>query len=118
MPQQQQQQQQQGQFMFSNFPPFPNIAPFPDNVYVDERPSKYMPSNDNYTFTENVNNSPGQYQQQRVYSERGGENNKISYERNPGQEQFASYPEGAIYRRASGPGWQRQEVFYPPNSFK
>ncbi len=88
------------------------------NAYVNQQPPNNIPSNNNYTFTENVNNSPGQYQWQRVYSDGRGENNKVSYERNPGQEQYASYPEGAIYRRASGPGWQRQEVFYPHNAFK
>jgi hypothetical protein len=70
-------------------------------------------------YAENNNSSSGQYQWQSTYSsERGGENNKISYQRNPNQQQYALCPEDAIYRHTSGPGWQRQEVFYPANPFK
>jgi len=46
------------------------------------------------------------------------EHNKISYERNPNQQQYASYPRDAIYHHASGPGWSQQQVFYPANLFK
>ncbi len=31
----------------------------------------------------------------------------MSYEQNPNQEQYASYPQDAIYRHTSGPGWQQ-----------
>jgi hypothetical protein len=107
------QQQQQGQFMFPSFSPFvPNHV----NVYGNE--TNNIASNGNHMFAQNSNPSSGQYQWQSSYSTGGGENNKMSYERNPNQEQYASYPSDAIYRRASGPGWQRQEVFYPANPFK
>ncbi|CAF1461767.1 unnamed protein product [Rotaria sp. Silwood1] len=118
------QQQQQGQFMsqgfpaFSLFPPFPNFVPFPNNVNYNTYSMNYSSPNPNHMFTDNDNNySSAQYQWQSHHPDRGG-NNKTSYERNGNQEQYASYPEGAVYRRASGPGWQRQEMFYPSNSFK
>lgn len=37
--------------------------------------------------------------------------NRISYERNPNPEQYASYPKEAIYHCVSGSGWQQQQVF-------
>jgi hypothetical protein len=103
--------QQQSQSTFSNFVPFPN------NIN-DSKPTT-IPSNGYFMYAENNNSSSGQYQSQSTCSsEGGGENNKIRYQRNPNQQQCASYPEDAIYRHASGPGWQRQEVFYPANPFK
>jgi hypothetical protein len=103
--------QQQSQSTFSNFLPFPN--------HINDSKPTNISSNGNYVYTENNNNSSGQYQWQGTYSsERGRENNKISYQRNPNQEQYASYPEDAIYRHASGPGWQQQEVFYRATPFR
>jgi hypothetical protein len=67
---------------------FSNMIPFLNNAYLDQQ---------------NPNNIP---------------ENKISYERKPNQEQYASYPPDAIYRHASGPGWQQQQIVYPPNLFK
>jgi len=103
--------QQQSQSTFSNFVPFQNNMNDPKLTNI--------PSNDHFMYAENNNNSSGRYQWQSSYSsETGGKNNKISYQQNPNQQQYASYPKGAIYRHASGPGWQRQEVFYSTNSFK
>jgi len=39
--------------------------------------------------------------------------NNTTYDQSPIQQQYASYPPGAIYRRTSGPGWQQQQVSYP-----
>ncbi len=115
----QQQQQQQGQFMFQNFPPFPPFPPFPNNVNTDVQNRNYGQPNTNYMYTENNNNnSSGQHRSQNFRFEGEEGNNKISYQRNPNQEQYASYPRDAIHRHASGPGWQKQEVFYPAKSFK
>ncbi len=109
------QQQRQGQFMFSNFPPFLN------NVPIYEQQPSNIPSNGHYIVRQNNNHSSEQYQWQSIYSEggeRSGENNKISYQRNRNQQQYALYPSNSIYRSTSGPGWQQQQVFYPANSFK
>lgn len=104
-------QQQQSQFMSSNFPLFPNMFNAPNMMT--------FPSNGNFMYTGNSNGSSGQYQWQDVYSPGSvGENNKITSQHNRNQHQYASYPEGAIHRSASGPGWQQQQTFYPAHQFK
>ena len=45
-------------------------------------------------------------------------NNVNIHGRYSNQVQHASYPEGAVYYHASGPGWQQQQTFYPATSFK
>lgn len=86
--------QQQGQFMSST--------------------SSNIPLNGNYMYTQ-VNNPPmGQY----YPSENKGETQKMNCEQNLNQGQYASYPDNVIYRHASGPGWQQQQMFYPANAFK
>lgn len=111
----QQQQQQQGQFMSSNFPPFP---PFPSIPYPDERSSNYPPPHVSYTSAQSSNHPSERYSSSGSHFEGGEGHNKVSYERNGNQAQYASYPRDAVYRHASGPGWQQQEVFYPPRSSK
>lgn len=102
-----QQQQEQGQFIFPNFPSFPNTM----NMIS-------FPSNGNFMHTVNHNSLSRQYQWQSIYSSGNvREDNKINLEQNQNQQQYVSYPEGIIHRSTSGSGWQQQETFYPAYSF-
>lgn len=112
------QQQQQGQFMGSGFPAFPAFPPFPNNTHVDVQNVNYGPPNTNHMSGENRKNSFEQHPSHGFHFEGDDGPNRVSYERQPNQEQYASYPRDAVYRHASGPGWQRQEVFYPPRPYK
>lgn len=110
----QQQGQGNGQFMSQNFPPFPN------NFYngVQNMNYNYNPPNTTHMFSHSNQYSSDQHPSRSFHFERQEGNNKVSYERNGNQEQYASYPQDAVYRRASGPGWQRQETYYPARPFQ
>ena len=110
------QQQQQGQFIGQGFPTFP---PFPNNIisYTGQNTNYYQPYL-NRTSAENQKNSFEQHPPRAFHYDREEGEKRVSYERNRHQEQYASYPRDAIYRRASGPGWQQQQVFYPARSYK
>lgn len=110
-----QQQQQQGQFIGSGFPPFP---PFPNNTYMDVQNVNNGPPNTNHMSREHGRNFFEQNSPYGVHYEGEDGPNRVSYERQPNQEQYASYPRDAVYRHASGPGWQRQEVSYPPRPYR
>ena len=92
---------QQQQWQYTG--PYSPMPPFPNNT-------TWVANNEKKSFE--------QYPPQTVHYETEQGQNRVSYERRPNQEQYASYPRDAIYRRASGPGWQRQEVFYPAKSYK
>lgn len=101
-------QSQQQQWQYAG-PYFSAIPPSPNNTYQ---------SHTNRMSTKKGENSFEKYPSQAVYYETEQGQNRVSYERRPNQEQYASYSRDAMYRRSSGPGWQRQEVFYPAKSYK
>lgn len=109
------QQQQQWQYVG---PYFSTMSPFPNNTtWVEQNKNGYR-SHTNRMFANNEKTSFEQYPSQAVHYKTDQGQNRVSYERRANQEQYASYPHDATYRRASGPGWQRQEVFYPAKSYK
>ena len=117
---QQGQQQGQGQFMSQGFSP---MAPFPSfPTYFDANPHPHNMNNYSSNIHEIHNDENGHIYNAKpsknVYHEGEQGNNRFSYQRNENQEQYASYPRDAVYHRSNGPGWQRQEVHYPPRPYQ
>ena len=117
------QQQQQQQFFgpgYSGFnahpdmqQPMTGMGPF---AQTNTNAGQNVPMSGSYMFQQSSRGSDGAGHHYSSHSSwpKDGNANDTYHDQKPNQQQNASVPPGASYRHASGPGWQTQEVFYPP----